>query len=598
MTDRNNFFELTEKFKQNIDWLNLVLLGGENDSAFINGIEKPSIDKRFNDRFSELKAMVKGRRAFETLSDLLASGLPPEDTLLAEVWKDPSKINNGLYGWTGSEWEKSPYDDVNELTKHVDSLIEMAESSDVLQAFVDSAGRMYAAFNRLGELEALLSNSAKEAANYLNFVQDEKIAFGITDINDRLVFGVTHSGEVIPSPNLANVKGYAFLVVDPDDKIILGVTDKGELKSFGSEDSAPVIPEVDKNSIAFSLEVGTFPLLPGKIISGYHRALIEPKLSLPCQAVGRSTDPVLNLTDNGFCHPKVVYKPGGWNGFQYWMLMTPYFGVVGLHSQYENPTILCSNDGVKWKEPDGLVNPIDVPNDEDSSYWSDTHLVLGDDGFLYAFYRGNHFGGGNRLYAYKRSRDGVNWSDREVIFHTDTSSADTSNRTLSPSWYKHGDGVWACIDVLWPSPQAVNWPYEVENQSQVFKRTSPVLSGKMDATGYGEYDPKTQIINYLNRDEFKGLTPWHIDEVKIGALHLQLINTGYIGNDSGRGLQLAWSVDGWNYHLLPAFDISGEAYYRSCLVPISITDNSITLLAYIGTVDGNVALEEITLEIN
>lgn len=597
----SNFPDLLAALDDAVEALKVKLSQDPSKGTTYNGEAIQSIAKDIEDKWAAIQALVDTALVFETKA-LMDAYTPTQDAEgfypLAKVWRDLSEGSNGLYGWTGNEWEKSPYDQVDELTNHVDSLIEMAASSDVLQAFVDNNGKMYAAFNRLGQLEAMFSDSSKEAVNYLNFFQDEKIAFGITDPNDRMIFGVTHSGDVIPSPNFAYVKGYAFLVVDPDDKIILGVTDKGVLKSFGSADDVPVIPEIDENSIACSLELGTFPLKLGQTISGYQRALIEPKLSLPCHAVGRSTDPVLELTDNGFCHPKVVYKPGGWNGFQYWMLMTPYFGVVGTTSQYENPTILCSNDGINWQEPEGITNPIDAPNDGDSSYWSDTHLVLGDDGFLYAFYRGNHFGGGNRLYAYKKSRDGVSWSEREVIFHTDTSAADSYNRTLSPSWYKHGDGVWACIDVLWSSPQAVNWPSEVENLSQVFKRTSSVLAGKMDASGYGEYDPATQMLNYINREEFGDLTPWHIDEVKIGALHIQLINTGYIGNDGGRGLQLAWSTDGWNYRLLPAFDIVGAVYYRSCLVPMSVSDKSITLFAYIGTTDGNISLEEITLEIN
>ncbi|MEI8598924.1 hypothetical protein P4S64_18990 [Vibrio sp. M60_M31a] len=44
--------------------MNLVLIGGETDSALIDGVEKPSIDKRFADRFSALQAMVQGRQSF------------------------------------------------------------------------------------------------------------------------------------------------------------------------------------------------------------------------------------------------------------------------------------------------------------------------------------------------------------------------------------------------------------------------------------------------------------------------------------------------------------------------------------------------------
>lgn len=110
MTESNNFFELIEWFKKNVDWLNLVLIGGEADSALIDGVEKPSIDKRFADRFTELQAMVQGRSTFETKAALVASGAPPAEQLLAEVWNDENESNNGLYGWSVSSWVKSPYD--------------------------------------------------------------------------------------------------------------------------------------------------------------------------------------------------------------------------------------------------------------------------------------------------------------------------------------------------------------------------------------------------------------------------------------------------------------------------------------------------------
>ncbi|HHF2987315.1 TPA: SGNH/GDSL hydrolase family protein [Vibrio alginolyticus] len=111
MTNSNNFFELVEWLKQNVDWLNLILIGNETDSVEIGGVEKPSIEKRFHDRFSAFQAMVQGRRAFETKDLLLASGQPPAETPLAEVWND-IEDNNGLYGWTGSQWDKSPYDPI------------------------------------------------------------------------------------------------------------------------------------------------------------------------------------------------------------------------------------------------------------------------------------------------------------------------------------------------------------------------------------------------------------------------------------------------------------------------------------------------------
>lgn len=104
----NNFFQLVADFEKNIDWLNQILKGGESDNVNIDGVVKPAISKDIAEKWAAISGMVQGRAAYTTKSDLPAS--PPPGVLLAEVWNDISVSNNGLYGWTGSIWEKSPYD--------------------------------------------------------------------------------------------------------------------------------------------------------------------------------------------------------------------------------------------------------------------------------------------------------------------------------------------------------------------------------------------------------------------------------------------------------------------------------------------------------
>ena len=57
-------------------------------------------------------------------------------------------------------------------------------------------------------------------------------------------------------------------------------------------------------------------------------------------------------------HPGIVYFPGGWNGYQYWLVVTPY---PGGNAAFENPSILVSQDGVTWIQPPGITNPIAGP---------------------------------------------------------------------------------------------------------------------------------------------------------------------------------------------------------------------------------------------
>ncbi|WP_172563594.1 SGNH/GDSL hydrolase family protein [Vibrio alginolyticus] len=113
MTNSNNFFLMMEELRQYIDWLNQILIGGEQDTVTVGGVIKPSISKDIADKWSAIQAMVQGRQAYETKASLPA--VPPENVALAEVWRDATPENNGLYGWTGTEWEKSPFDSIARL---------------------------------------------------------------------------------------------------------------------------------------------------------------------------------------------------------------------------------------------------------------------------------------------------------------------------------------------------------------------------------------------------------------------------------------------------------------------------------------------------
>jgi len=116
-------------------------------------------------------------------------------------------------------------------------------------------------------------------------------------------------------------------------------------------------------------------------------------------------------------HPDVVYFPSGWNEYAYWMAMTPY---PGSDDDYENPSILASNDGETWVVPSGLTNPLaDAPvcdhnNDTDLIYNTDT-------GELWLYYletrRASKCGGSYNDNALKlfKSSDGVNWNGPTIL---------------------------------------------------------------------------------------------------------------------------------------------------------------------------------------
>lgn|GEM_PF-890450 len=121
-------------------------------------------------------------------------------------------------------------------------------------------------------------------------------------------------------------------------------------------------------------------------------------------------------------HPKVLYFENGWNGFRYWMAMTPY---RDTNDYYENPSILCSNDSYNWHEPSGISNPISG-GITGGAHYSDTHLVMVGD-TMECWYRYNpsrpdNVSPNNDVnYVYRQtSTDGVAWSEKELIFESQT----------------------------------------------------------------------------------------------------------------------------------------------------------------------------------
>ncbi len=163
-------------------------------------------------------------------------------------------------------------------------------------------------------------------------------------------------------------------------------------------------------------------------------------------------------------HPKVLYFPEGWNGHKYWMAYTPY---PGNDNREENPCITFSDDGINWSE-EGISNPIDK-TEYDQCYYSDVHLVyIPETETLELWARWNSPSGADGLepgwegvYRWK-SQDGVNWGEKEYLFHTlDPEFASV----LSPSViYDEGKyKIWYCYkrDCLkyYESEDGTDWQF-------------------------------------------------------------------------------------------------------------------------------------------
>ena len=176
------------------------------------------------------------------------------------------------------------------------------------------------------------------------------------------------------------------------------------------------------------------------------------------------------------CHPKVLYFPKGWNGFKFWMTMTPYPDGNDLD---ENPSIVVSNSGTDWKVPKGLTNPITSPPDQRGKHNSDPHLVFNEDkNQLELWYRYTAFNKLDNVYRVT-STDGVNWSrpQRMISFYN-------QQKCLSPSvilednkykmWYINQD--YKCMYIE-SSDEGVRWTNPVEVK---FNLAAPFVPWHMD----------------------------------------------------------------------------------------------------------------------
>ena len=152
---------------------------------------------------------------------------------------------------------------------------------------------------------------------------------------------------------------------------------------------------------------------------------------------------------NETTHPKVLYFDEPVNGYKYWLVSTPYPYNTAF---YENPSIVVSNDGIHFKEPEGIKNPISgYPSKYwDESYYSDPYILYDKDHFE-LFYRktlsklNNEYKKSGYNYIYmKTSNDGSNWSKEKLVLGYSPSEAYMSLSVIKENdlykiWYVNYD---------------------------------------------------------------------------------------------------------------------------------------------------------------
>lgn len=246
-------------------------------------------------------------------------------------------------------------------------------------------------------------------------------------------------------------------------------------------------------------------------------------------------------------HPSVVKFDTAWNGYKYWMAFTPY---PNSDATKENPVINASRDMKLWEVPEGLTNPLDVPNPSDKKhYFSDTHLLYNPtENRLEIFWRyvcddeGKY---GTITIFRSVSYDGVHWSEKEEFLYL-------SNRN------KHD---WMSPAIILEDNVYRMWYVDVDYKVYYAEIVDGVLG---EAT-------------CLNITYEEPMNSWHLDVIYNSEKALyEMVVCAYRPNNSRRTMSLyyASSSDNVNWStakriLRPSNDQNGwdsQGLYRASLI--------------------------------
>lgn len=244
-------------------------------------------------------------------------------------------------------------------------------------------------------------------------------------------------------------------------------------------------------------------------------------------------------------HPSVVYFADRWNGYKYWMAFTPY---EGTDNQYENPSIVASDDGLNWVVPAGLTNPIE-PALGGGAYNSDPTLFLDKDkktlNIVYRQYGAVGKPTDERLYL-KSSTDGINWTPIQLVLASDS----TYSRPVAPSIMWNGkEYVMFYVDIV-PSPRKIM----IRKSSDLFTWTTA-----------------QELVVFTDTL----INPWHCDVTFYKGNYYMLCQGGGGG---GGGLYLAKSSDGvfWTANNSPLFEGRSGTWttspYKGSILPLESSD--------------------------
>lgn len=253
-------------------------------------------------------------------------------------------------------------------------------------------------------------------------------------------------------------------------------------------------------------------------------------------------------------HPSVLHFDTPWNGYEYWMAITPY---ADSQNRFENPCVFGSHNGVNWEVPTGLTNPIEpTPTsgaDLNADYNADPNLFYNNDTLYMAFRQSITQSGSVDLYVYMvKSTDGVNWSAKKQVLYFNIPDADPDNPYLSPSLVKDGSGN---VYMYY-----TNYDHGTTTLSLARK---PITGSPMVAANYGA----EQSVSIIGKPDSR--MPWHVEVQWNEEYGWEMLLNAATGKGGANGrLWLLSSSNGTSFDfdaslMNPFFENENQILYKS-----------------------------------
>ena len=240
-------------------------------------------------------------------------------------------------------------------------------------------------------------------------------------------------------------------------------------------------------------------------------------------------------------HPDVLLLDDPISGFKWWMAMTPY-----PDSTRENPSVLCSTNGVDWEVPPNATNYL-FGSHKTGWYTADPQLLQLTNGQLALFWIDNGVVSptvnSNKLMR-ATSATGTNWSAALEVL-TGAAAGGATFNLISPTIVSEANGTLRM------------WTYGMASNSvQIW--TSSTLGSNW-----------TWVADATNGNGTAWL-PWHLDVVRVGSTYYSIDSRGgswdkYLSTGvSSNGY--SWDVD---MQSIPATTNRwAEGWYRASLVTV------------------------------